>query len=208
VPGDLRGEGVEDRLAARAKQLEGADVLEPTAVAAADRAQPRVARSVLLDPRQPRDHLHQAADVATLEGRILHVGVAAGGTEPALVEGQHAVPRVQPGLDLRLPGALATPAVAVHDHRHAALRRRAGRFEDRVADVDLRGLARLGDALDAAVALGHRGACRGLAALWIGGRAARGSGQPARQEREGGGEREGGTAHGVPVRSVERVTDG
>ena len=44
-PGDLGGERVEDRLALRAQRLERREELVAAAVAAADRAQPRVARA-------------------------------------------------------------------------------------------------------------------------------------------------------------------
>ena len=75
---------------------EGPEVLVAAAVAAADRTQPRVARPVLLHPRQARHQPDQPEVVVALEARVLHVRLAAGLAEPALVEGQDAVAGVQP----------------------------------------------------------------------------------------------------------------
>ena len=136
-PGDLGGERVEDRLALGAQRLERRQELVAAAVAAADRTQPRVARPVLLDPGQARDQRDQAPYVVALVGRVLDVGLSAALAEAALVERQHAVPRVQPLLERRrVGGPRAAPAVAVHDHRHPVLARRrrpGGRASSRSA---------------------------------------------------------------------------
>ena len=152
VPGDLGGERVEDRLAVEAELLERAEELVPAAVAAADRAQPRVARSVLPHPALRRDQVDEGADVLALDVRVLDLGRATALAEPALVEGEHAVLRVEPLLERRrVRGARAAPAVAVQDHRHRLLGARAGGLEQRVADLHRLGRARIGDAGEAAV---------------------------------------------------------
>ena len=171
VPGDLGGQRVEDRLALRAQLLERAEELVAAAVAAADRAQPRVARAVLLHPVELADEAHQPADVVALDVGVLDVGVAAALAEAALVEGQHAVPGVEEVLERRrVGGARAAPAVAVHDQRHpvpAPARRPARRASSRSHALRR---ARVGDAAQAAV--GDRGGA-GRAARRGGGGGAR-----------------------------------
>ena len=152
VPGDLGGERVEDRPAAQPQLLEGAEELVATAVAAADRAEPRVARPVLLDPGEPRHPADQGADVVALDVWVLDVRVAAGLAEAALVEGDHRVAGVEEPLELRGVGRpRAAPAVAVHEHRDLVAVLGACRPEDRVADLDRRRAARIGHAEQAAV---------------------------------------------------------
>ncbi len=159
-PGDLGGERVEDRLAPGAQRLEGPEELVAAAVAAADGAEPRVAGSVLLHPGQAADQPDQVPHVAALVGGVLDVRLAAALAEAALVERQHAVPGVQPLLERRrVGGARPTPAVAVHDHRDPVCAVGTGRTEQRVADLDRLGGARLGHARDAAV--GDRGGPHG-----------------------------------------------
>ena len=93
--------------------------------------------------------------------RVLDVGLAAALAEAALVERQHAVPRVQPLLERRrVRGPRAAPAVAVHDHRHPVLAVGAGRAEERVADLHRRRcVPGSGTLVEAAV--GDRGGRRG-----------------------------------------------
>ena len=67
VPGDLGSERVEHRLALQTELLERAEELVPAAVAAADRAQPRVSWSVLPHPALRRDQVDERADVVTLD---------------------------------------------------------------------------------------------------------------------------------------------
>ena len=107
--------------------LEGAEELVAAAVAAADRAEPRVARAVLLDPAQAADQADELADVVALDGRVLDVRLAAALAEAALVEGQHAVAGVEEAPERRrVRRPRAAPAVAVHDHRHPVRCGRAG----------------------------------------------------------------------------------
>ncbi len=158
MPGDLGGHRVDDRFAAHPQVLERAEELVAAAVAAADRAHPRVAPAVLLDPAELADQGDQASYVGTLEGGVLDVGDAAGLAPAALVVGEHAVPGIEELADAgRAGGARAAPAVAVQQHRHLPRRRGAGRPEQGVADLDLGLAARLRDALDAAVGDRDRG---------------------------------------------------
>ncbi len=99
VPRDLRGERVVDRLAVAPQLLERPEELEAAAVGAAHGAESRVARPVLLHPAQSGHHPDQPEVVAALVARVLDVGEAAGLTEAALVERQHAVARVEPRLE-------------------------------------------------------------------------------------------------------------
>ena len=201
VPGDLGGERVEDRLALEPQLLEGAEELVAAAVAAADRAQPRVAPAVLLHPVEVADQPHQAADVMALDVGVLDVGVAAALPEPALVEGEHAVPGVEELLEaLRVGGARAAPAVAVHDERHLVVRGRGGWSEDRVADLDLLGAARIRHAGQAAVGDPHVACAAGCAVGGLGGRVRGDGGQAG--GREYGAERQGDLHADLAVRVV------
>jgi hypothetical protein len=152
VPGDLRRNRVEDRLAADPERLEGAEELVAAAVAAADRAEPGVAGAVLSHPAEVADQPHQAAYVLALDVRVLDVRVAAGVAPPALVEREDAVARVEKLAHVTRVGAAgAAPAVAVHQQGDGVSRRRACRPEQRVADPDPGLRARFGGALHAVV---------------------------------------------------------
>ena len=71
--------------------LAAVGVLDPRAVAAARHAQARVARPVELRPRLLGDPVDDRARVAPLDGRIVDVDGAAGGSEAARIPGHDVV---------------------------------------------------------------------------------------------------------------------
>ena len=186
VPGDLRGQGVEDRLAAAGELGVRADELVAAAVGAADRPEARVVAPVLLHPPQPSDEADQPAHVLALVSGVHHLRLATALAEPALVERDHAVPRTEPAVEGgRVGGARAAPAVAVHDHRHLARAGGSGRLEDGVADVDPGGLARIGHRREATV--GHPDlAGRGVGGSGPGDARRHRDGADGQRERAGG----------------------